>query len=116
MAIDVTKILSMSAQDYVGPGNKVTDTYHVQEYSSVGRKQSTSVGTLKFIPGTWEELANKVPDEAEVCVGRQERIAMAGRTQTEMNILVCVNATALIPKNASERTPTDLAHKPFCGL
>jgi len=85
MAFPLENILTMSAQDYVGPGKSVREEYHVQGVLWKGQSS-------KLLDG----FAHVVPEKTEVVV--DVRVAFSGTNYSD-NVIGCISGTALIPKD-----------------
>lgn len=85
------KILTMSAQDYVGPGVRVTDKYEVRGVHWARCYNTDGEGSDFYI----QKFAERVPPQTEVVVNRQITISSRG---TSYDDVVEISGTALIPK------------------
>ena len=91
MAIDKSKVLTISAQAYVGHRVVVRDSY---EFVGVHAH-------CDFAEHVMDSFCRKVPDNAEVVVDYRESIA-SGRTragEVEGLSVILMSGTALIPRN-----------------
>jgi len=91
MAIELEKILSVTAQEYVGPNVDVREKYELK-----GIHFSELTCDIEGIKSAVQNFAKQVPDNAEAVVGYQNNTSAAGRLDKQY--YVQITGTALVPK------------------
>ena len=95
------KILSISAQEYVGPDRAVRDNYNCINVECI--LKVTEEGTSLYNKGNLNprmQLAKHVPKDAEIVVGYHLQPVYTERSLTMVTAFMY--GTALIPKNLPE--------------
>ena len=102
MAIELEKVLTISAQEYVGPGIPITSKYDVHGVHILRLGTDTFGNKVK---GALEAFAEQVPASAEVVVGFQDSTSATGQadprsSETDRRMFyVQMSGTALIPRS-----------------
>ena len=91
MAIKLEKILSVTAQEYVGPNVNVREQYELK-----GIHFSELTCNPNKIKGAVQNFAEQVPDNTEAVVSYQNNTSAAGRVNKLYYIQI--TGTALVPK------------------
>jgi|SRR3989344_2326297 len=110
MAISIDKILTISAQDYVGPAVKVGDRYDVVGVHDNLILYGESLGgdaneDFKRIGFHIERLANIAPKGTEVIVNLERQLSTS---DSDNYVVILVSGTALIPKQSRKLSDADL--------
>jgi hypothetical protein len=91
MAIELEKILSVTAQEYVGANVNVREQYELKgiHFSELTYKPARITMAV-------QNFAEKVPDNTEAVVGYQNNTSATGRVEKQYYIQI--TGTALVPK------------------